>query len=349
GSFAPDRPGANPADERAESLRTFRWNMDMLVQQLVAAAEPRPTLVLVTPTAYDETAQLTATNLVGLNHALGEASRLLTRVARKHRAHLVDLHTPTTELNRMGQAVDATFSLSAPDRMHPNSVGHLAAAYHYLKAQGVGGGISSFAIDGTTGEIKQADRGRILNLDARPGELAFDCEEHALPWPIAPDAAPALAWLPGLAELNQQKLAIHFADAGRYAFTIDGERVGEFTAAELRAGIDLARLRTPQARQAQQLLAALEQRRVANFAFRRVAQVRTMLQSAKIDARDTAAVEAYFAKRLPERPDYFQALFADYRATLPRLAALREEFEASAEALRQLNRPTPHRYRFERM
>ena len=50
--------------------------------------------------------------------------------------------------------------------------------------------------------------------------------------------------------LNQEPLKVRGLAAGRYALKIDGETAGTFTAEQLAAGVNLAELPTPMARQA---------------------------------------------------------------------------------------------------
>ncbi len=337
------------ADGRAEALADYRWNMDVLARQLTARA-PRQ-LIFITPTPYDDSAAFDTANHAGVNDALAQASSSLRRLARKHDGSLVELHQPMSDLNAQFQSAEPQFSLVGEDRIHPGAPGHLLVAYHFLKAQGVPALVSDFVIDGETGAVVRALNGRIFHVHAEPSRLAFAVEEDALPFPIDDRALAADTWQPIRTELNRQMLAVHFPDDGLYRLHIDGEIIADFSAAELRAGVNLALLsQTPQMRQAQALLAEIEQCRLQEIQLRRYAQVHASLLEAKIDPDDADAVEAHFAERLaalaPDNTAYHRALFENYRVRRLTIEADRAGLDAHLERLWELNRPSVRRYEF---
>jgi Lysophospholipase L1 and related esterases len=339
---------------RALALDHFRWNLDVLATQL-AAQPTRPELLLVTPPPYDETAAIPAPSFVGVNAALDRVRSLVARVARKHRARLIDLHAPLTELNTRLQSTSPSASLVGPDRIHPDSAGHLLIACHYLLAQRAPSLVSEIVIDprGPT-ELAHSTHARISGLTASPGRLAFDSLESALPFPVDPAAADAVAWFPLYDTLNRQMLTVSFADDAIYRLLIDGESIADIPARELREGINLARFpHMPQNRQSHALLATLEERRQLEIQLRRLAHVRTLLHRAGLDPDDDAAVEPFLTARRtdPDRRNasYFDNLFADYETLRGTLDRIESKFAELTARLHQLNRPAPHRFELVRL
>lgn len=344
----PDLPA-----RRTQALENFHWNMDVLAGQL---APLHPRLIFVTSSPYDETASLDAPSLPGVNRALARTRPLLARLARKYRGDLIDLHAPLTALNADLQSSSPTATLVGPDRIHPGAPGHLLIASHYLLAQNVPSIVSDFALDPSNGEVSRALNGRITLLSSEPGRFAFECEEFALPFPIDDAARAALDWFPLHDRLNRQRLAISLdkSDDATYRLLIDGETIADFSAAELRAGVNLAPLaHTPQSRQARAVLTTLEEYRQLELQLRRLAAVRALLRNAKLDPSDDTAVETFFASHLAAPHNthlaYFEPLFADYRTLRHTTDVIDAELARLNDILHQLNRPVPHRYELVRL
>ncbi len=347
---APDLP-----DRRARALDNFEWNLDFLSTQLAAHPAP-PSLLFVTPSPYDETAELEAPSFPGINRALARMRPILARLARKHRGHLIDLHAPLTALSADVQASSPTTTVIGPDRIHPEAAGHLLIACHFLLAQNVPTTVSDFALDPATGKITRALNGRITQVAATDDRLSFTCEEFALPFPIDPPARIALAWFPVHEQLNRQSLTVSFdeSDDSTYRLLIDGETIADFSADDLREGVNLAPLtHTPQSRQAHALLKILEERRQIEIQVRRLAHVRALLENARLDPDDDAAIETFFADRVSglqgSQAQYFESLFADYRILRHAAETLSSELARLTDLLRPANQPIPHRYEFIRL
>ncbi len=352
--YDPANTAPDLAERRARALENFEWNLDFLSAQLTARPAP-PSLLFVTPSPYDETAELDAPSFHGVNRALARTRSILARLARKHRGHLIDLHAPLTALNADVQSSSPTATVVGPDRIHPDAAGHLLIACHFLLAQNVPTTVSDFVLDPSTGEITRARNGRITQVAVEDGRLSFTCEEFALPFPIDPAARVALAWFPVQDQLNRQSLTVSFdeSDHATYRLLIDGETIADLSTRDLREGINLALFtETPQSRQAHALLEILEERRQIEIQVRRLAQVRALLDNARLDPDDDAAIETFFADQLSRqesRADYFESLFADYRILRHAAEILDSELARLADLLRQTNRPVSHRYELIRL
>jgi len=74
----------------------------------------------------------------------------------------------------------------------------------------------------------------LSNVKVRNGTVSFDRLDHALPMPVDARAAAALSLAPVNDELNRYMLKVAGLKAARYALTIDGLHVAEFSRRSLR-------------------------------------------------------------------------------------------------------------------
>ena len=105
-------------------------------------------------------------------------------------------------------------------------------------------------LDARAGKASAPANCTIRDVRVGPDGVNFVCAEQALPLVVPAEAKPALALVPFMRELNEERLRVSGLAAGNYELRIDDEPVGEFSAAALAAGVDLAENeRTPQYRQ----------------------------------------------------------------------------------------------------
>jgi hypothetical protein len=125
-----------------------------------------------------------------------------------------------------------------------------------LKSWNAPGIVTDVEIDATRREVRRQQNTRVSEL-ARTGSIAWVQSDEALPMALTPadardNAAFALALRSSdfVETLDRQPLKVTGLKAGKYSLKIDGEEVGVFGSEELAAGINLATLPTPMARQA---------------------------------------------------------------------------------------------------
>jgi lysophospholipase L1-like esterase len=336
---------------RQTALDNYRKNMDDLSAKLLAGGVKR--LVYVTPSPYDDTAQLESENFAGVNGALAQCGRYGAELAAKYGGSVIDLNGPMTALNLQHQQADPKFTLIGPDRVHPGDVGMMVIAYTFLYAQGAPALVSSVSVDGTAGTLTAAENAVVTNAKPTATGVSFDCLAGALPWPIEPSARPALELVPLERDLDQERLTVKLPE-GEYRLLIGGEEVGRYSAAALAAGINLAsNEKTPQYRQALTVWQKNEQRSGLEVRIRTYAQMRSVLVANKINEDDPAAVDAYFASFLDRvgesmRP-YFTGQIKVYKDTRPELENLRAQIAALQETLWQLNQPQTLHYELVRI
>ena len=344
-------PSPDTLKRRQSALADYRANMTNLAVKLKADGAR---LVFITPTPFDETADLAPPKQTGVNGALGECARFMRELAASTGGSLIELHEPMTALNQRLQKNDPKATIVGPDRIHPAAPGHFVMAYHILKAQGMSSLVSTVDIDGASGQLNKADNATVTGLVRTNGAVEFTSLEGALPYPIADECRPALEWVPFEQELNQERLRIGGLAPGFHTLVIDGQRVGEFSAAEFSAGLNLATLRdTPQVRQSIAVLDLIRQwqKAIAHWD-RGVAQVEHFVLK---DSPRPISLEAVRSQLLTQieklkgsdahMDKYNRSITERYLQVKPREFESKQEIAELVVRIRKAAQPVPHSYR----
>jgi hypothetical protein len=204
------------------------------------------------PSPYDDVTRA-PTFEGGYNAVLVRFGEFLKQLAADQRLALADLNTPVVAALRKANGIDAAAAARLiPDRVHPGAGGHLLMAQALLRAWNAPATVTDVEIDAARKEpVRQANT-RVSELRSAKG-ISWVQADEALPMPVdMRDAGISLAVRSSdfVETLNQQHLQVRGLAAGRYTMRIDGESVGTFTSQQLAAGINLAILPTPMARQA---------------------------------------------------------------------------------------------------
>lgn len=343
GFYGKANPDEATLTNRKRALDYHRESMDKLAQALIDNGCGK--LIFVTPSPYDDTAEMAMENLFGCNDALAQCGEYGKELAAKYKAGVVDVHGPMTALNLEHQKTDPKFTLIGPDRVHPGDVGMMVMAYYYLRAQGVPALVSRVSINGDKADAVNA---QVTGLKAGNQGIEFDCLEKALPWPIEASAKDALALVPLEADLDQEQLAVTLP-AGDYKLLIDGQEVGQYSAEALKSGINLAlNDKTPQYKQALQVTQVNANRFNIEVNLRTYAQMKIGLVQNKINEDDTAAVDAYFDNFLSKVGESMKPYFTNqinvYKKTRPALESIKQQIDTLQQQLWQLNQPKTHHY-----
>lgn len=346
------RPGSDGDPQmlaiRERSLAAYGANMGKLATRLRAASGK---LILVTPSPYEDTAQLPQANLPGANGGLARGAATLAAIAATSGAALTDLHGPMTALDRERQRQDPAFTLVGPDRVHPGSPGHLVMAWLFLKAQGVPGLVSRTEIDARARTAK-AENAALTAPTFAEGEITFTLAARALPFPIANDARPALAVAGIVDDLDREELVVAGLGDGSWRVEIDGAAVGSYSGTELARGVNLALVdKTPQYRQAVKVQSMNEERRSVERRLRSVAMAEwRTFKPGEVDTTDAAQLAAAIDRKLASQPPaWIRKVLEEAKASLADVPALRERVLAMSEEVRKAARPVPHRYRVVRV
>lgn len=296
--YGPDQSGPEVEQRRQHSLDMYDQNMRKLIGVLQQSGAR---VILITPSIYDETTKLEKAKPnvgVGRSAALAICADKVRHWAGEYHTGLVNFQEVMNAITSREQAKDPTFTIVGPDRVHPGAVGHFVMAYTFLKAQGMPREVARIDVDARNATTTGAANCEITNVQARAGAIEFDCLEKALPFVPTQETQPALALVPFEQDLNQEQFIIAGLEAGQYELQIDGQKVGEYGAAELLQGINLASNdKTPQYRQSAAATKINYDRTQAVGHLRVVAEHYYGLSRGKVDLADRAAVEKGLAAR----------------------------------------------------
>ena len=194
--FDQDGPPQNLINGPVTAFNTYTNAMEKLASSLKDLGSE---ITFITPSIYDQTAQLDSYNAFGKNDLLGKFSEHIKAIAPRYDASIIDFHGLMNDVNRTLQAKNPSATLVGPDRVHPGSQGHFVMSYAFLKAQELPPTVSKIRIDveskdGNISKVENCQLGslRVTNRTT----LTFDCTEKALPFPVAPNQRQALEWIP---------------------------------------------------------------------------------------------------------------------------------------------------------
>ena len=256
-----DGSNPGPATEKAkrDKIQAYEDNEAELVDNIQKTGAR---VILITPSAFDETVDLPVPKLTGVDEALGECAKYVTQLAANTGAAVIDFHGPMDQLDQSLQEKDPKMTIVGKDRIHPQAPGHLFMAYTFLKAQGVPADVAHLTVDASKKLFQESTNGTGSNLKIIRGGVTFTWLERALPFPIDPAAAAAVGWAPIVPDLDQEILQVLGLNAGaRYELSIDGNEIRAYTADELAHGVNLAaEPSTPQYQQAVVVSTTLQDR-----------------------------------------------------------------------------------------
>ncbi len=233
--------------------RGYEHIVDMIKRQA-----PQARLTYIQPSPFDDTTY-EPRFAGGYNAVLLRYSDFLKTLATANNATLADLNTPVVAMLARARAIDPTEAQKIiPDRVHPGWGGHLIMAEALLKSWNAPALVTGVDIDAEAGRVTTARKTAVTSFTADDQGLRWIQKDEALPMPL-----PTPATLPGLAlavkssdfyqALNQQTLRVRGAKAAKYLLKINGSTIGEFTAAQLNEGVNLATLETPMLKQAREV------------------------------------------------------------------------------------------------
>jgi len=293
---------------------------------------PETRIVLMGSSPYDETAKIKGNEpLRNKNKAMLRIVDFQRQASQANKWEFFDFNEPITKLNQQFQKQDSAFTLSGPDRIHPDNDGHMAMAYVFLKAQGFAGKkVADVVIDAKNSKVLAQENCSINNLKKIGKELHFDYLAASLPYPLdtigrgwgsQKSQFQGTKYVPFIQEMNQERLVVRGL-SGKYHVFIDQEAIGQWTAAELATGINLAEIsKTPQYQQALQVMFLNEERWEIERRFREYAWVQFNFFQPKglLDANNRKALEVLDAHKDQDgwlnakRDLYSKAMHAEIR------------------------------------
>jgi lysophospholipase L1-like esterase len=247
---------------------------------------PGVRIVLIEPSAYDDVTEAPKFP-GGYNGVLLRYSAFVRQLAAEHHLPCVDLNTPLVEVMKKAQAENPKLAHEViPGRVHPSAAGELVMAQGILQTWNAPATVTSVTIDAAKNEAAHADNTAVSDVKTANGVVSWTQSDQCLPfpilalhddWPQFPPSegggtsmfwpAPAPRWdytnaatemivndSGFYAALDQEPLQVTGLAAGNYQLKINGQPVGEFSAQELGAGVNLAEYHTPMLEQSYRVL-----------------------------------------------------------------------------------------------
>jgi len=348
--------GKDKTDEASKKRQ--KGNIDRHVEKMKELAEKlkkaKCEIIFLTPTIYEQVAEMPTPNNFGCNDGLETCGEEAKKIAKKHRAGVVDVHALMNEISAKHQKDDPTFTIVGKDRVHPGDVGHFVVAYAILKAQDVPSCVATMSINAAKGKVVEQANCRITDLDASAEGVGFTCLASALPYPVADRERPALDLVPFMQEMNQERLIVTGLSPGQYEVVIDDTSVGEYSADELKAGINLAaNPKTPQYQQAMEVHALNEKRHsLESGRLRTIAAMRHWTFSKLgIDPDDFEAAKEALEKKLAKMKEsnskyykYHKGQTERFLKYKPQEKEITKDWQDAMAAMCDVNKPKPHRF-----
>ena len=352
--YGADKTDATSLEQQAAQLNAYYANMEKVVAQLDAIGSE---VVFITPSIYDQTAELERANNYGANDALGQCADFIKEAATERGQAYVDFYHAMLRINADLQRENPSATIVGKDRVHPDwDPGHFIMAYQFLKAQDVPQLVSRVELDARRGKLLTAEQATVTKIQSERGVFAFTVLETALPFPQTESISKGLALVPFEAEMNQQILAIRSLPDGDYALAIDGIPVGAWSAGAFKTGINLAPLMTTP-----QYYQALEVKHLNDERVKEASRLRTAalvyygsgLFDSGVDPKNATAVQEILNKRLQafEGESWYGYMKQQYDAYLGIKAdedAIRANLEKLHQKLYQANQPVARRYQLTR-
>jgi lysophospholipase L1-like esterase len=289
--YGPGKTGPEFEQKHQRNLEIYEENMRKLMEALTKAGSR---IILIKPSIFDETTTLpgAGTNATGSNEALGKCSAMIDRWAVEYHTGVVDFYDLMNEVNEREQKKDPNYTLVGKDRVHPGPVGHFVMAYAFLKAQNLTRDVAAMDVNAKKAKPRSLVNSEIRHIRKLPNGIEFDALEKSLPFVVPDNARAALDLVPFTKDLNQETLAVSGLANGNYTLKIDDEAAGEFSAEQLKAGINLAEdAKTPQYRQSAAAGKISAERTAIGARIRDVVAQKYTLSKAKVDVFDNADVE----------------------------------------------------------
>ena len=282
--------GMNDAKYRAfdpEIFSVYTNGYEHIIQSLQAHL-PCVRIVLIEPSPYDDVTEA-PTFAGGYNAVLLRYSDFVRQLAAEHHLLCVDFNGPLVAVMKKAFAENPKLSHEViPGRVHPSAAGELVMAQALLQAWHAPATVTAVSLDAGGQKATRSENTAVSDVKADNGTLAWTQHDECLPfpilalhddWPQFPPvdrswgsltffwSAPQPKWDSTNAAtemivrdcgfydaLDQEPLQVTGLAPGNYQLKINGQNVGEFSAAELGAGINLAGYRTPMLEQSYRVL-----------------------------------------------------------------------------------------------
>jgi lysophospholipase L1-like esterase len=350
------------APEKADSAYNAKVGESLKYFKLVEAElnkHPEVKKIMLASPPYDETSKIKFAPFVKKNAAILRIVDEQQKAAKRNNWGFIDFNTPMLLINQRGQLKDSTFTMEAPDRIHPSNDGQMVMAYTFLNAQGLAGNkVADMSVNAKNKKIEKAENCGLSNLLVSGDHVSFDYFANSLPYPL--DSIPggfgkparsqleALKLIPFTDEYNQEILAVkQLKSTSTYQLKIDDTFIGEWAGADLEKGINLALINaTPEYQQALAIMHLNEERWTIERRLREYYWIQYSILKPKgllfndgestIDSLQKYAKKDFFVA--VTIPTYQKARFKIVRD------AWQKEMDLLTDEIYQVNKPKSHHF-----
>jgi len=244
-----------------ERFNRYKAGMEHILE-VTKKAFPDLRVTLLEPSPYDDVT-VEPQFPGGYNSVLVRYGQYMKELGQRNHMLVADLNGPVVEMLKKANALNpAGAKALIPGRIHPAAGGHLIMAESLLKAWGALPLVSAVEIDAASRQVARAENTTVTEL-AVGRTISWSQKDAALPMPVSlRDRSVPIAVRRGAATmdlalsssdfteaLNRQTLRVRGLEAARYTLKINGSETGSFSREQLAAGLNLAGLATPMAKQ----------------------------------------------------------------------------------------------------
>ena len=206
-------------------------------------------VIPILPSPYDDVAHKPNWD-PGYNDVMIRFGQYLKDLAAKDGLQTIDLNSAVVAGLKRAVEIDPKLAAKLmPDRVHPTPQCQYLMAAPILEAWGAPATVTDVSVDMASRKVTKAVFSKVALTDG----MSWTQLDERLPFPIPMDdplVALVMQSSDFLQRLDSEMLAVTGLTGSRYALKIDGKTVGDFSASELAAGVNLAVLKTPMADQA---------------------------------------------------------------------------------------------------
>ncbi|MBS1704557.1 MAG: SGNH/GDSL hydrolase family protein [Armatimonadetes bacterium] len=230
-------------------FRLFQESYDLLLNLLTQSA-PGARLTLMKESPFDEVGH-PDTPFKGYSRVAATFGEYVAELAISLGLEYLDLCEPVQSLvEKLAASDPARAGEVVPDAIHPGPSGHLVMAMALAQAWNLAPHVSSLTFDAATGKPCAISNTGISEVEG----LSWTQLDRSLPFPW--DETFDLAWEHSsfVPTMNLHQLAVRNLKPGAYRLEIDQESIGQFSAEQLSAGLNLSKYPTPMRKQAAEVL-----------------------------------------------------------------------------------------------
>lgn len=241
--------GLYPGDNevlKEQQIAGAKANLENIIKGL--KAEGVEDITLLTPVTYDDRANYNTVydNHPGYSNAMSLIAANVLELAEKYDLKVVNTNTLTTAIMENAIKEGSTGEeIFQTDRIHPNTRGHFVIASKIIETlYGDDSLVASVEIDAAN-KAFHAENAKVSDLVIKNGGISYTYLANSLPMGVDDAGYEAVHERYGdfvnfTDSMNNEIIKITNLATGNYTVAFDGVAIGEYSAEELKKGINIA-------------------------------------------------------------------------------------------------------------